>query len=80
MWSCVDCEYKKLPMVLWDPNILDAELEGDDARLNWANSFWDQGRSLQMWLEDWLADRPAAEPNDPSDAWIRKRLGFTLPK
>ena len=21
MWSCVDCEYKKLPMILWDPNI-----------------------------------------------------------
>jgi hypothetical protein len=80
MWSCVDCEYKKLPMILWDPNILDAELDGDDARLNWANAFWDQGRSLQVWLEGWLADRPEPGPECPSDSWIRKRLGFTLPK
>lgn len=80
MWSCVDCEYKKLPMILWDPNILDSELEGADARLNWANAFWDQGRSLRMWLEGWLAGKPEPEPKCPSGAWMRRRLGFTLPK
>ena len=47
MWSCVDCAYQKLPMVLWDPNNLDADLDGSDARLNWDNSFWDQGLSLR---------------------------------
>ena len=33
MWSCVDCEYKKLSMIIWDPNILDSTLDGADARL-----------------------------------------------
>ena len=66
-------------MILWDPNILDPDLEGADARLNRANAFWDQGRSLRTWLEGWLAGKPEPEPNEPSDAWIRKRLGFTLP-
>jgi hypothetical protein len=80
MWSCVDCEYKKLPMILWDPNILDSELDGAEAQLNWANAFWDQGRSLRMWLEGWLAGRPEPERKEPSDAWIRKRLGFPLPR
>jgi hypothetical protein len=85
MWSCVDCEYQKLPMILWDPNNLDSELEGADARLNWGNSFWDQGRSLRIWLEAWLAtededEQWELEPKWPSDFWMRKRLGFTLPK
>lgn len=80
MWSCVDCEYKKLPMILWDPNNLDAKLDGAVARLNWGNAFWDQGRSLRMWLESWLAGKSEPEPKWPSDAWMRKRLGFTLPK
>src|SRR5262245_28031452 len=80
MWSCVDCEYQKLPMILWDPNNLDAELDGADARLNWGNSFWDQGRSLKRWLEGWLAEAEEPEPKWPSDAWMRKRLGFALPK
>jgi hypothetical protein len=80
MWSCVDCEYKKLPMILWDPNILDSELEGADARLNWANAFWHQAPSLRLWLEGWLAGKPEPEPKPPSDGWMRKRLGFTLPK
>jgi hypothetical protein len=85
MWSCVDCEYQKLPMILWDPNNLDADLEGADARLNWGNSFWDQGRSLRTWLECWLAadeedEEREPEPKWPSDSWMRKRLGFKLPK
>jgi hypothetical protein len=80
MWSCVDCEYQKLPMILWDPNNLDAELDGADARLNWGNSFWDQGRSLRIWLEGWLAEEEEPEPKWPSDSWMRRRLGFTLPK
>jgi hypothetical protein len=80
VWSCVDCEYKKLPMLLWDPNNLDSELDGADARLNWGNSFWDRGRSFTSWLEDWLAGTPGPEPKWPSDAWMKKRLGFTLPK
>ena len=85
MWACVDCEYQKLPMILWDPNNLDVELEGADARLNWGNSFWDQGRSLTTWLESWLATDEGdevcePEPKWPSDSWMKKRLGFTLPK
>jgi hypothetical protein len=80
MWSCVDCAYERLPMILWDPNNLDPDFEGFDARLNWANAFWDQGRSLQRWLEGWLAVKQEPEPKCPSDSWIRKRLGFTLPK
>lgn len=85
MWSCVDCEYKKLPMILWDPNNLDADLEGADAQLNWGNSFWDEGRSLRTWLECWLAadekdEEREPEPKWPSDSWMKKRLGFRLPK
>jgi hypothetical protein len=80
MWSCVDCAYQKLPMLLWDPNILDADLDGADARLNWSNSFWDQGLSLKTWLERWLAERQQPDPDPPSDSWMRKRLGFRLPK
>ena len=80
MWSCVDCDYKKLLMILWDPNNLDSELDGADARLNWGSAFWDQGRSLKTWLQAWLADKPEPEPKWPSDAWMKRRLGFTLPK
>ena len=80
MWSCVDCEYKKLPMILWDPNNLDSELDGVDARLNWGNAFWDQGRSLKMWLEGWLAGKREPKPKWPNDSWMRFRLGFTFPK
>ncbi|HEV3298888.1 MAG TPA: SMI1/KNR4 family protein [Planctomycetaceae bacterium] len=79
MWSCVDCEYQKLPMVLWDPNNLDAELDSADARLNWGNSFWDQGLSFKNWLESWLIRKRQPEPKLPSGSWMRKRLGFTLP-
>ena len=80
MWSCVDCAYQKLPMVLWDPNNLDADLTDADARLNWGSSFWDQGLSLKTWLEGWLAEDQQPEPKWPSDSWMRKRLGFRLPK
>ena len=80
MWACVDCEYARLPMILWDPNNLDSELDGADARLNWGNAFWDQGRSFASWLEGWLDGTPEPEPKWPSDAWMKKRLGFTLPK
>lgn len=80
MWSCIDCEYQKLPMILWDPNNLDGDLDGADARLNWGNSFWDQGLSFRLWLEAWLAEKRQPEPKCPGDAWMRKRLGFELPK
>jgi hypothetical protein len=79
MWSCVDCEYKTLPMVLWDPNNLDEELAGSDAQLNWGNAFWDQGLSLRGWLNGWLKRKPEPEPKWPRDAWMKKRLGFALP-
>ena len=80
MWGCVDCEYQKLPMILWDPNNLDAERDGADARLNWGNSFWDQRESLRAWLEGWLTEKQEPEPQWPTDSWMRKRLGFKLPK
>lgn len=80
MWSCVDCEYKKLPMILWDPNNLDSELDGADARLHWGNAFWDQGQPLRMWLGGWLAGKPQPEPRWPNQAWMKKRLGFVLSK
>ncbi|HYG74043.1 MAG TPA: SMI1/KNR4 family protein [Planctomycetota bacterium] len=80
MWACVDCEYQRLPMILWDPNNLSAELEGNEARLNWGNSFWDQGRSLRAWLIDWLDQRSSPEPKWPSESWLKKRLGFALPR
>jgi len=76
VWSCVDCEYQKLPMILWDPNNLDTELDGEDARLNWGSSFWDQGRSLKVWLDDWLAGKQQPEPKRPGDSWMRRRLKF----
>ena len=80
MWSCVDCAYQKLPMVLWDPNNLEADCEGAEARVNWGGSFWDQGLFLRTWLDGWLTEKPEPEPKWPSDAWMRKRLGFGLPK
>jgi hypothetical protein len=80
MWSCVDCEYQRFPLVLWDPNNLHATLDGADARLNWGSAFWDQGLSLRTWLEGWLAQKPEPEPKRPSDSWMQKRLGFSLPK
>ena len=80
MWSCVDCEYKKLPMILWDPNNLNSDRDGADARLNWGNSFWDQGLSLRTWLEGWLAEKEEPEPKWPSDSWMKKRLGFKSPR
>jgi hypothetical protein len=67
-------------MITWDPNNLDAELNGADARRNWGNSFWDQGESLKTWLEGWLTDKPESEPKWPARTWMKKRLGFTLPK
>ena len=48
MWSCVDCEYKTLLMILWDPNNVNAELDGADARLNWGHAFWDQSPDLSF--------------------------------
>jgi hypothetical protein len=80
MWCCLDCEYKRLPMILWDPNNLDAELGGVDAQFNWGNSFWDQRCSLRIWLEGWIAGKPGPDPQWPREAWMRRRLGFVLPK
>jgi hypothetical protein len=80
MWSCVDCEFHRVPMILWDPNNLNSELDGADARLNWGNSFWDQGLTLNKWFEGWLAGGAEPEPKGPGNSWMRKRLGFTLPK
>jgi len=79
MWSCIDCVYHRLPMILWDPNNLDSGHDRADARLNWGNSFWDQGLSFKGWLESWLAEKQEQEPKWPSDSWMRKRLGLRLP-
>jgi hypothetical protein len=80
MWSCVDCEYQKLPMILWDPNPLDDSLTGAQARLNWGSTFWDEGLSLHKWLAGWLAENEPPEPKWPTDSWMKKRLGFTVPQ
>ena len=80
MWSCVDRAYQRLPMLLWDPNNLNPDLEGADARMNWGNSFWNQGMSLRAWLKGWLAEKQEPEPKWPSNSWMRKRLGINLPK
>ena len=80
MWLCVDCSSVRLPMILWDPNNLDSDLEDDEARENWGNSFWDQGITIKAWLNGWIAGKDEPEPKWPSDAWMKKRLGFTLPK
>ncbi|MHB8901858.1 MAG: hypothetical protein ACYC6Y_24140 [Thermoguttaceae bacterium] len=70
--------YQRLPMMLWDPNNLDSELDGAEARLNWGNSFWDLSASLKTWLNRWLCEEEQPEPKRPSDAWMKKRLGFSL--
>jgi hypothetical protein len=31
-------------------------------------------------MESWLVDEQGPEPRWPSDSWMKKRLGFTLPK
>ena len=79
MWGCVDCEYKKLPMILWDPNNLNSEFKGADAKQNWGNSFWDIGQPFRTWLQSWLVEKQQPEPKWPSDSWMKKRLGFTWP-
>jgi hypothetical protein len=78
MWSCVDCSYARLPMILWDPNNLDDELETGDAEQNWGNSFWDQGLSLNKWLVGWLDGADEPEPKWPTPAWTKKRLGISM--
>ena len=80
MYSCVDCEYKTLPMILWDPNNLGEDLGGSEARRNWGNAFWDQGLSLRTWFEGWLEGRGEPEPKWPFDSWMRRRLGFAWPR
>lgn len=66
-------------MILWDRNNLDSDLDAAVARLNWGNSFWDQGLSFKAWLQAWLAEKEPPEPKWPSDSWARKRLEFRLP-
>ena len=79
MWACVDCDYKRLPMILWDPNNLDDELESSDARTDWRNSFWDQQMSVQQWLQGWVDGEEEPEPKRPTDTWVKRRLGFNRP-
>jgi len=77
MWSCVDCTYKRLPMLLWDPNNLESDIKGTDAEFNWRFSFWDESHTLKSWFNGWLTLEPSPEPKWPSASWSRKRLGFT---
>ncbi len=78
MWSCVDLTYQRHPLILWDPNNLDDELEDDEARLNWSHSFWDQGLSLKKSLVNWLNGTEDFDPKRPTASWTRKRLGFKI--
>jgi hypothetical protein len=80
MWICLDCTDKRLRLFIFDPNNLDEEGEGDEGRVNWANAFWDMGLSFSGWLDRWLEGNPPTEPRRPTIAWIKRRLGFRLPK
>lgn len=74
MWSCVDCTYKSLPMILWDPNNLDSDSDDADARIRWCYSFWDQGMSVKAWLRGWLSGCDEPEPKRPSLRWTKSRI------
>lgn len=66
-------------MFLWDPNNLDSELEGDEARNNWNNSFWDMRLTCKAWLEGYVKAADEPEPAWPSHACYKKRLGIEMP-
>jgi hypothetical protein len=75
MYSCLDCARPRVPVVVFDPNNLDAdETDKNEVVLRWTNSFWHAGNSFVSWLEGWLDDRPEREPTWPSAAWLRQRL------
>lgn len=79
-WVCVDCKDPGLPLFLFDPNNLQEDLEGNEAKVNWANAFWNMGELFPKWLDGWLKGKAFKEPKWPSRAWIKRRLGFQLPK
>jgi hypothetical protein len=84
-WVCIDCKDQKLRLFMFDPNNLQEELEGDEAKVNWANAFWDMDEFFPSWLDEWLKGKTSRifsskEPKWPTRAWIKRRLGFQLPK
>jgi hypothetical protein len=79
-WVCIDCKDPKLRLFMFDPNTLEEELEGDEAKVNWANAFWNMGEFFPSWLNRWLKGKPFREPKWPSRDWIKRRLGFRLSK
>lgn len=79
-WVCIDCKDPKLRLFMFDPNTLEEELEGDDAKVNWASAFWNMGEFFLSWLDGWLKGKAFKEPKRPSRAWIKRRLGFQTPK
>jgi hypothetical protein len=75
MYSCLDCARPRVPVLIFDPNNLDAdETEKNEAVLRWTNAFWHQEHSFVSWLEGWLDQRPEREPTWPSAGWLRQRL------
>jgi hypothetical protein len=79
-WVCIDCKDRRLRLFMFDPNNLQEELEGNEAKVNWANAFWNMREFFESWLDGWLKGKVFKEPKWPSRAWIKRRLGFQLSK
>jgi SMI1 / KNR4 family (SUKH-1) len=50
-WVCIDCGDARLRLFMFDPNNLQEELDGEEAKRNWANAFWNMGEFFRSWLE-----------------------------
>jgi hypothetical protein len=80
MWSCLDCARTRVPVFVFDPNILDdEETDKTEAVLRWSNAFWHEAASFASWLGDWIEDRPRPDPQCPSKTWLRQRLWADAP-
>jgi hypothetical protein len=76
MYSCLDCARVRVPVLIFDPNILGQvdKTDKNEAVLRWTNSFWWQENAFTVWLEGWLDERPEREPTWPHASWLRQRL------
>jgi hypothetical protein len=76
MYSCLDCARVRVPVLIFDPNILGQADETDkkDAVLLWTYAFFWQDSTFTSWLKGWLDERPERDPTRPSASWLRQRL------